>query len=249
VKVALRHLSPKTVNNALSVLHTLLTKAAEWGVLEAPPCRMPLLHYERPERAFWDFEELERLVAAAREAGPQELLVILLGAKAGLRCGEIMALEWGDVDLGRRRLTVRRSDWKGHVTTTKGRRARLVPMAEVLASGLKTGRHLRSGRVLARPGGKPFSQQNVRTIVERMERRAGLRALGVHALRHTFCSHLAMNGVPARAIQELAGHAHLSTTMGYMHLSPAAVESAIRSLDRVHSGGELGETAARRDVK
>ncbi len=51
------------------------------------------------------------------------------------------------------------------------------------------------------------------------------------ALRHTFCSHLAMRGAPARAIQELAGHRDLSTTQRYMHLSPAAKEAAIRLLD------------------
>ena len=54
------------------------------------------------------------------------------------------------------------------------------------------------------------------------QRRAGLKVTGkVHILRHTFCSHLAMQGAPARAIKELAGHANLSTTMRYMHLSPA----------------------------
>jgi site-specific recombinase XerD len=50
---------------------------------------------------------------------------------------------------------------------------------------------------------------------------------GVHILRHTFCSHLAMRGAPARAIQELAGHQDLSTTQGYMYSSPAAIEGAL----------------------
>src|SRR5512137_1830659 len=53
-----------------------------------------------------------------------------------------------------------------------------------------------------------------------------------HILRHTFCSHLAMRGAPARTIQELAGHQDLSTTQRYMHLSPAAVDGAIRLLER-----------------
>ena len=55
---------------------------------------------------------------------------------------------------------------------------------------------------------------------------------GVHILRHTFCSHLAMRGAPARAIQELAGHADLTMTQRYMHLSPAALDSAIRLFEQ-----------------
>jgi len=69
---------------------------------------------------------------------------------------------------------------------------------------------------------------------------------GVHILSHTFCSHLAMKGAPARAIQELAGHKNLSTTQRYMHLSPAAVEAAIRLLEMPSPAkffGDILETA------
>ena len=55
-------------------------------------------------------------------------LIVLLGGDAGLRCGEIMALEWSDVNLEKRQLCVQRSDWKGHVTSTKGGRLRYVPL-------------------------------------------------------------------------------------------------------------------------
>ena len=54
----------------------------------------------------------------------------------------------------------------------------------------------------------------------------------MHILRHTFCSHLAMRGAPPRAIQELAGHRESGMTQRYMHLSPAALDSAIRLLDQ-----------------
>lgn len=84
----------------------------------------------------------------------------------------------------------------------------------------------------------------VQDHVRRAARRASIEKSGVHMLRHTFCSHLAMRGVPARAIQELAGHQDLSTTQRYMHLSPAAIENAIRLLDgpvaRFGDGVETG---------
>jgi integrase len=66
----------------------------------------------------------------------------------------------------------------------------------------------------------------------RASRRAKLSQDGVHILRHTFCSHLAMRGAPPRAIQELAGHRELGMTQRYMHLSPTVLDSAIRLLDR-----------------
>jgi len=75
------------------------------------------------------------------------------------------------------------------------------------------------------------------------------RPLGeIHILRHTFCSRLAMRGATVKSIQELAGHQHLSTTQRYMHLSPAARESAIKLLDataeKVGDGLETGASEA-----
>lgn len=74
----------------------------------------------------------------------------------------------------------------------------------------------------------------------------------IHVLPHTFCSHLAMQGEPARAIQELAGHKDLSTTQRYMHLSPAATFNAIRLLDaRVGPGqrGDIVETEGKNELR
>src|SRR5690606_18844209 len=67
-------------------------------------------------------------------------------------------------------------------------------------------------------------------LVRRTARRANVKP-GIHILRHTFCSRLAMRGAPARAIQELAGHQDLGTTQRYMHLSPAALDAALRLLE------------------
>ena len=95
--------------------------------------------------------------------------------------------------------------------------------------------------MLCQPDGSPLSADVVKHHVERAARRAQLNANGVHRLRHTFCSHLAMRGAPARAIQELAGPQDLTTTQRYMHLSPAAIEGAIRLLDQAGSVGRRGD--------
>lgn len=234
--------SPKTVNNVLSVLSTLLKVAVEWDVLAVMPCAVRLVKSAPPcEAAFHDFDEYERLVDSARHVDTRAHLIVLLGGEAGLRCGEMMALEWTDVDLGKRQLWVRRSEWKGQVTAPKGGRARLIPLTGRLADALRAHRHLRGVRVLTREDGQGLSQKIVRVLVERSARLANLRNAGVHVLRHTFCSHLAMRGAPGRAIQELAGHKDLSTSQRYMHLSPAAVEAAIRLLEQPKPATQFGD--------
>jgi integrase len=244
--------APKTVNNVLTVLNVLLKKAVEWDVIDRMPCTIRLLPIPKGSAGFYDFDEYERLVEAAKATDGTGYLIALLGGEAGLRCGEMMALEWGDVDLGKRQLCIQRSDWKGHVTATKGGRLRYVPMTLRLATALREHRHLRGARVLCQSGGSPLTQKIVQVHVRRTTRCAQLAKSGVHRLRHTFCSHLAMRGAPARAIQELAGHMDLATTQRYMHLSPAAIEAAIRLLDQakpVHRFGDMLETADRETGK
>ena len=114
----------------------LLKKAVEWDVIERMPCAVKLLPVPKPSMGFYDFEEYEQLVDAAA-AEPNALLIVLLGGEAGLRCGEMMALEWPDVDLAKRQICVQRSEWKGHVTAPKGGRLRYVPMTVRLATALR----------------------------------------------------------------------------------------------------------------
>lgn len=232
LKRQLRTKAPKTVNNVLTVLGVLLKTAVEWDVITHMPCTVRLLPTPKSQAQFHDFDAYEQLVTSAEQLDPRTVLLVLLGGEAGLRCGEMMALEWRDVDLQQTQLSVERSDWKGHVTSTKGGRVRFVPMTKRLAAALRRHRHLRGTRVLCQDGGEPLTQKIVQDHVRRAARRANIRPEGVHVLRHTFCSHLAMRGAPARAIQELAGHQDLSTTQRYMHLSPAAIEGAIRLLDQ-----------------
>lgn len=235
----------KTVNNILTVLNMLLKKAVEWDVIDQVKCSIKLLPVPKGSMAFYDFDEYERLVEAAGAVDAAARLIVLLGGEAGLRCGEMIGLEWRDVDVGKRQICVQRSSWNGHVTSPKGGQLRYVPLTFRLAAAFRDHRHLRSANVLCQDDGRPLTRQMVQYRVRRASRRAKLPQNGVHILRHTFCSRLAMLGAAPRAIQELAGHRDLGMTQRYMHLSPAALDSAIRLLDQapaVKNFGDILET-------
>ncbi len=68
---------------------------------------------------------------------------------------------------------------------------------------------------------------------------AGLRKIGWHTLRHTFASHLAVNSVPMKAVQELLGHANIVTTMRYSHVSHATLRDAVKTLDERNFGHNM----------
>jgi integrase len=72
-------------------------------------------------------------------------------------------------------------------------------------------------------------------VAEGRAHAGGRGPLGIHALRHTFCSHLAMAGAPVTAIRDLAGHSSVAITQRYMHLAPAGMVSAIDLLANVHA--------------
>jgi integrase len=241
LKHALRDRAPKTVNNILTVLNTMLKKGVEWGVIERMSCVIRLLKTSAGGLDFYDFDEYRRLVEGARLVDSTSHVAVLLGGDAGLRAGEMRALRWTDVDLEKGQLRIECNEWRGHITTTKGNRIRYVPMTTRLREALQHHRHLRGQRVLYRADGQPMSASALIEAIQRAARRANLRNNGPHILRHTFCSHLAMRGAAPRAIQELAGHRDVGTTQRYMHLSPAATRSAIQLLERPIPGATIGD--------
>jgi integrase len=241
--------SNKTVNNVLSTLNKALKTAVEWKVIRVMPCTIRLLKVAPPEMSFYDCDEYERLVAAARAIDPRTHIAVLLGGDAGLRASEVIAVEQTDADYQRGYLNVQRAEWRGQVGLPKSGRPRRVPMTKRLSAALRAHRHLRGARMLCRDDGKTITANVLRRWLEQAERRAELEVHGAaHKLRHTLCSHLAMRGAPARAIQELAGHKDLTTTQRYMHLSPSAIEalSAFSSRARRLKRGASMETSWRR---
>ena len=230
----LTSLSPKSVNNHLTVLRKCLDTAQEWGLVETIP-KVKWLRTPPSEFDFLTFEEADRLLA---HVDPSWSAMVLTALRTGLRQGELAALRWQDLDLPGRKLRVKRSVWKGHISSPKSGRFREVPLSTKLAEVLQDHRHLRGELVFCRENGSMFKYTQLRWPLWRASRRAGLRKAGWHMLRHTFASHLAMRGVPLKAIQELLGHATMEMTMRYAHLAPSIHRDAVEELDRPAVGRE-----------
>ena len=123
------------------------------------------------------------------------------------------------------------NDWHGHINSPKGGDRRTIPMTDRLWAAFQQMRHLRGELTFCGADGEPWTRHTIQLGLNRICRRAGLRRIGAHVLRHTFCSHLAMRWAAPKAIKELAGHKSMKVTMRYMHLTESALRDAIRLLD------------------
>lgn len=234
-------LAQSTVNNVLAVLSKILKYAAEVEVLATVP-KFKFIKLDPRRYHFLDFEEFDHLIRVTQKRDPQLSVALLLAGAAGLRRGELAALRWQDVNLDLNKLTIDRAYYlhglQHDVVAPKGGHMRQVPLTQRLASALRAHRHLKDKHVLVRAKGGTWTCETFLWQGDRAYRLASLPrpAMPWHALRHTFCSHLAMRGASPKAIQELAGHRHIETTMKYMHLAPVALTEAISLLDTGSSG-------------
>jgi integrase len=221
------------VSNHLGVLLGVLSKAKEWKKLrEIPKINWPKI--PEPEFDFLTFEEAPRLIAGADvEWAP----MIALAIHTGLRRGELRALRWEDVDLVAGKLLVRQAVSVGEngpvIGTPKSGKKREIPLNAIAQEALKAQRRqgIRGELVFPHPDGRLLSEGELRIGLERACRKAGLRQIGWHALRHTFASHLVMRRVPLRSVQELLGHSKVDITMRYAHLSPEVGREAVKALE------------------
>lgn len=227
-------LMPRTVNKILQLLAQILKAALKRRYLTVmPEIKRIKVAIERHE--FYAPEEYDRLLKAATD--PRSRALVLIGGDAGLRIGEIVALEWPRVDLDAGVIHVEASEWRGHVGPPKGGKPRSVPMSPRLREALLE--LPRTARRVFMKTGKRYkgtaTRSSLNHCLREVQEAAGLAARGPHILRHTFCSHLAMAGVPVIMIRDAAGHSSIAITNRYMHLAPAAVVTAIDMLVSFHA--------------
>jgi integrase len=221
-------LTAKSINNALTIVRRMLVIGRKRGLIAVVP-EVDWLKVPAQEFDFLDFEEAERLLAAVDEDWRTMVLVAL---RTGMRMGELIALRWQDVDLVAGRVTVRQNAVKGRLGTPKSGKAREIALSNDTVAALKAHRHLRGPLVFCTMEGRMLKYTELRHPLWRACRKAGLRMVQWHSLRHSFASHLVMRGVALKAVQELLGHSTIQMTMRYAHLAPQVTRDAVNLLDR-----------------
>lgn len=155
-------------------------------------------------------EEIATLLSISKETTIYP--IILTAIYTGMRLGELMRLQWPDIDLNNRTITVKKS---------KSGRFRSIPIHDTLLSEI----------VEICPRKDPvLNFKNFKSIFPDIRSKSGIKNFTFHDLRHTFASHLVMNGVDVVTVSKLLGHANIKTTMIYSHLSDGHVRDSINKL-------------------
>ena len=217
----LEKVSPATVNRELACLKHMFTKAIEWGYVKANPVKAVKSLKEPPGRLrYLRPDEVKRLLDAC--CGYLRSIVIC-ALNTGMRKGEILGLTWQDIDFENRKITVR---------NTKNNETRVIPINQTLYQELcKLSEQSNGEYVFANRNGCPFG--DIKKGFSAALKRAGITDFHFHDLRHTFGSHLVMQGVDLKTVQQVMGHKQIRTTMRYSHLSPEYVQQALERLDSV----------------
>ena len=234
--------SAVTVNHDLKLLRKMFNWGIRKGYVERTPFKIGTepaitLQKEIPRsRRFETEEDEQRLLDAAN---PQLRAVIIAILDTACRPGEILSLQWRDVNLERRELMVQ-------AVKSKTRTARMIPISSRLAAVLEMRR--------LDPAGKPFPPEayafgntvgerstSVRTAWENARDAAGLPGLQLRDLRHEAGSRFDEAGVPINYVSKLLGHADLTTTTRYLNINRRGLHRAMHQLE-AHRTESLAQT-------
>ena len=223
--------SPQTRTKSLVLMNGIFKRARKRYGLRFNPVadvERPTVPNSRDIEVFSP-EEVRALMRAA--ASEQDAAIYLTAAFTGLRRGELLALRWRDVDFAGHVVRVRASYAEGQLTTPKSGKVRSVPMAPDVATVLAALGQRASWTgdddlVFVGPAGTFLDGRALSRRYITAVRRAGLRPLRFHDLRHTFGTRIIAKA-DIRRVQEWMGHADIQTTMKYLHYVPREKEAAL----------------------
>jgi len=245
VAISAQGKSRSVARNLLAPVQQTFNQLIDDGLMTAnPAARMGrYLKDKKDRRAGLELltpEEEEVLLTAALTHASRYYCLLLCTLRTGLRIGELFGLQWDDLDFSGRFIEVRRTLKDGRrVFAPKNGKIRRVDMSRQLCDELKRHRAQHSQEALAKglgrlpwvfidSQGNPLRKNNFgRRVFQRLLKKAGVRPIKFHALRHTFASRLLQNGESLVYVKDQLGHASIKITVDtYGHLIPGANKAA-----------------------
>ncbi|QXE18720.1 site-specific integrase [Clostridium sp. 001] len=255
-----KHKTPNVIKNLNKLLKTGLNQAVKEHYIIINPCNSVTLPKLPPKKEIQIFtvEEEKKFIKSLSSHRNRALFMLALGT--GLRQGEILALRWSDINLEENELKVQRTFKRVQLINrdnsknktelivqepkTKNSK-RTIPIPSAIAAELK--RHkirqaeekLKAGDIyvdndLVFPNaiGEPTDAKNITRSYKRALKRADISYKNFHAMRHTYATRLFEADIPLKTVQELLGHADISTTANvYTHVLP---RQKIKAVDRLN---------------
>ena len=187
---------------------------------------------------------MARLLSTAQRLTPTEHPIFLVLAAAGLRIGEAVGLQVGDLDVTGKRLHIRRMVRRGYINSPKNSKGRVVDLPAAAVAVLERVREIRQVEAAYQGkearwlfpgmGDMPLTPEGVRKAFWKVLKAAGLRKIRPHDLRHTYATLAIQAGVPLLTVSRQLGHASISTTADiYGHAVPGGNQAAADVLEAV----------------
>jgi len=219
---------PKTINIEIQTIKLMFNLAIKWGYCRDNPLdQIKLLKVPKKiHPRFLNADECEKLLNACDEWLYSIFYTFL---QTGMRKSELENLTWNDVDFKRRKIKVLfKDDWSPKTSE------REIPINDALLNLLqkhKSETWTRKCQYVFQRNGHKIEPNYLRKRLIPLTRKCGFPDVTkIHTLRHTFASHLVMNGVDLPTVKKLLGHSDIATTMIYSHLSQEHVEKAVEKL-------------------
>jgi site-specific recombinase XerD len=224
----LKTVSRATVNIDLRACKAAFNVALQWGYIKNNPFRMvkQLREVQQP-RKYLRQDEIQKLLECTQQQWFFD--VILFALNTGCRRGEIINLQWANVDFLKQQLYIENTS----EFTVKGGVGRVMPINENIMAMLRQKTHS-SEYVLTNANGQKLHPPYVSRSFKRIAINAGLDPkFHFHHLRHTFATTLIQQGVPIYEVQKLLGHSKVSTTEIYAHMNVDTLRSSVAVLDSI----------------
>lgn len=215
----LKKSKPATINRYLACLKCLFNLAKyrwEYFTGENPVKKVKLLKENNERTRFLTTEEFQNLL---NSANPTLKLIMLFAANTGMRKSEIQNLQWTQIDFSNKII---------YLIKTKGNKRREIPINNTTEQILNQLKDNKSKWVFAKPNGLKYGDW--RTAWDNLLKKNNITDLKFHDLRHTFASHLVMNGTDLYTVQQLLGHSTSKMTQRYAHLSMQHKQNAVNTL-------------------